>query len=308
MSSNLISQILKRIRSYFGRGSDFAQAQELVEFAVAHFADDFPNPRRDGCPPPETLTDMIRLRTLPAAETRDHLLSCSECFRHFQTELATQRRVESAILPTAKTFLLIPRRIVVPILSGVLVVILALTGAIWVILRIQSRRSSSTAERTLPKATSETPYPQDSQTGPLNSTADLGKRPQRKAEPDEDRDTSAKGSNDLAANKVAIDLETSDALRDASGVQRSAVVLRSATNEVTVKLPLGSPKGGYKLSLADPYGHPVRVAKAISEDGRSLKLDLPLALVKPGRYLFCVSRLEEVPDCVLALVEAPKER
>jgi hypothetical protein len=100
-----------------------------------------------------------------------------------------------------------------------------------------------------------------------------------------------------------IDLEMHNALRDERAIQPSPVVLHTGMNELTIKLPLGSPKGAYQLRLADPFGNPLQSVDAISHDGRRLRTHLNLNSVKPGQYSICLAREMEVPQCVLVIVE-----
>ena len=105
----------------------------------------------------------------------------------------------------------------------------------------------------------------------------------------------------LAVNRVAIDLEGISMLRDAKRAESARIVLSATQNQVAIKLPYRSPKGIYD----DPFGNSVRSAAGQSEDGVALRTNLNLSHVKPGKYMICVTRDSEVPDCVQATVRAP---
>jgi hypothetical protein len=82
-------------------------------------------------------------------------------------------------------------------------------------------------------------------------------------------------------------------------------MLLAGENKLTVKLSAESPKGNYKLTLHDPFGKEITPPVPGSFDGESLRADLNLGAVRPGKYLICITRAEEVPDCLPAIVTNP---
>src|SRR6266568_2861947 len=69
---------------------------DLLDDAVEYFSTCFPNPSRDGCPPPARLRDLASSAHLVTGEVRAHLFQCSECFKEF-------RRQRSIVMATADT-------------------------------------------------------------------------------------------------------------------------------------------------------------------------------------------------------------
>jgi hypothetical protein len=108
----------------------------------------------------------------------------------------------------------------------------------------------------------------------------------------------------IAANRVTIDLDGVSILRDANRTESVTMILSASQNQVVVRLPSGSPKGAYEVSVNDPFGNSVLSVVGQSEDGVTLHVVLNLKDVKPGKHLVCVTRESEVPDCVPATVIA----
>src|SRR5262245_3099234 len=63
----------------------FATAKDLEAFAREYHSNEFPNPGRTACPDPGALAAAAHSRTPPDQQFRDHLLSCSECFRDYRS-------------------------------------------------------------------------------------------------------------------------------------------------------------------------------------------------------------------------------
>jgi hypothetical protein len=108
----------------------------------------------------------------------------------------------------------------------------------------------------------------------------------------------------IAANKVSIDLGSNNPLRSSGQTESPPIVLVSGPNQLEIKLQSGSPKGWYKVTLNDPFGNQIRPFVARAHNGTTLHANLNLKSVEPGKYLICVTRNTEVPECVPALVNA----
>lgn len=72
--------------------------RETVEAARQHYLNDFPNPDRTGCPPFDSLRRVAESSELPDRGVREHLMTCSPCFREFQELRAARSHPASQIV------------------------------------------------------------------------------------------------------------------------------------------------------------------------------------------------------------------
>jgi hypothetical protein len=269
---NMLDAIRTRILS---RGSRIDPA-ELVNFAASQVAENFPNPKHEGCPPPEMFHDLVQQRLLPNEETRSHLLNCSECFRYYREKLARRDNVASASL-SRKPFQIIPVPAAVVVFVGLLA--LVVVPVIGIMIWRLNRDAATQGYSITPPGSGALATPS---ANPGQST--LPDRTETKP--------------------VEIDLEAAVVSRGGKQPQVGSATLEATDNQVLIKLAPSSPKGPYTISLTDPFGTSVCSLLASSDDGTVLRAQLNLGGVKAGKYLLCVTRKEEVPDCVPATVIA----
>ncbi len=296
-----------KISRLFGRGareqgSAEPSADVLITSAQRHFADEFPNPRRVACPRPEELSEVIRSEQLPGTILRRHLLDCSECCRDFRESLQAHREAHQSLAPAHRTQL-VPsfawRKLTIASAT-----LLLLISAIGFIAWLQGGKESQTHQALTP-----TPVPLES-AGPSSSPKTPQSLPKGSIERGVEQVKKSPSSMPppvlLAANHVEINFETATRSRGAAPQGERETLLSTGHNEIVIRLPSRSPVGTYQITLADPFGNPIASSSARSRDGIALLTNLKLTSVKPGRYLFCVTREAEVPDCVPALVGPPK--
>lgn len=65
--------------------------QEFLRLGKEHFAEDFPNPTRQGCPPDSTLKLLADKPTEVEESVLTHLSSCSPCYRAYSHFLQEQK-------------------------------------------------------------------------------------------------------------------------------------------------------------------------------------------------------------------------
>lgn len=71
--------------------SQFSSPDELITFARAYFASDFPNSERVDCPVKGTMSGLVRSGKVPDEGLRSHMFGCSECFQEHQNALVAYR-------------------------------------------------------------------------------------------------------------------------------------------------------------------------------------------------------------------------
>jgi hypothetical protein len=80
-------------------------------------------------------------------------------------------------------------------------------------------------------------------------------------------------------------------------VEGNTVELSPARISFLITLPVGSSKGIYQVSIVDAFGRKLVAGKAISSNGKTLKVSLNLSELPEDKYRLCVSRAREIPDC-----------
>ncbi len=299
MKSNILNQIFGRNGSRTKGNSGIDVEPGFLKAAEDHFARDLPNPAREGCPPPANISALILSRRMPGEGLREHLLSCSECFRYYQATLISARESTLRTTPPSDR---VRRRLLIPAFAGL--------GALVLVLGVGMIIVRWTMRETIPATTTVTEGKRSpvAASSPLQSaTSSESPEPPRPKSEGTKRSREANESSPptlIAKTRVVVDLERLNVLRSPSRTPADFIILSANRTELMVRLPLKSPQGVYKVTLADPFGNSIRTTSAQSTDGATLRAQLDLVEIKPGRYLICVTREEEVPDCVSATVKA----
>jgi hypothetical protein len=241
---------------------------------------------------------LILNRMMPNEEVRAHLLICSECFRYYQAALSAHRELTPVVVSGRNLALAVLRRIAVPVLAGL--TILILISALVITMRRPGRRDTGTE-----MAHASMGYPTPSTMPTVSHTESSPKKEPTLEQPQ------SPSTKDMAAsvqrnrpprlrtnNRVIIDLEAITMLRDGKSTRIASIILSATQNQIVIKLPSNSPRGDYEVSLADPFGNTDRSTAGQSENGKTLRTNLNLKDVKPGNYLICVTRKTELPECV----------
>lgn len=290
-----MNRILKSL-GLSGRRFRKDRTEHLVQLGVNHFAHDYPNSERNNCSPPDLLDAIVQSGKFPEDELRRHLFTCSECFVHYREELSRRREPQFGVAAVGSTAKEIGTPRLVPVLAAALVGIVTLSAVLLIKRNQEPAGDLANVNLNLDDEREDQP-PGLRSTSPA-PTLSPASTPPRPSSPKRRND-----SRPLAAeNKLTIDVDRYNALRGAGRSENPAVLLQTTKNELTIKLPDGSPAGTYRVSLADPFGTPLRSVEIISRDGLQLRVDLNLSSVKPGKYFVCLARETEVPQCVPAVV------
>ena len=65
--------------------------KDFLRLGKEHFAEDFPNPTRQGCPPDSTLKLLADKSTEVEESVLTHISSCSPCYRTYSHFLQQQK-------------------------------------------------------------------------------------------------------------------------------------------------------------------------------------------------------------------------
>ncbi|HST21063.1 MAG TPA: hypothetical protein VLR90_08100 [Blastocatellia bacterium] len=101
--------------------------------------------------------------------------------------------------------------------------------------------------------------------------------------------------------QVSIDLEEHARLR-AVDVEEKPINLPQSRARLLLNMPEGSSKGLYTVSITDAFGDPLLSKTAASPDGKSLRVILDTSGLQEKKYVFCISRKGEIPDCYALLI------
>jgi hypothetical protein len=66
--------------------------EKLRELGRKHFAEDFPNPERKGCPPSDQLQFLAENARSAKEWVLDHISHCSPCYRDYSAFLKVKKK------------------------------------------------------------------------------------------------------------------------------------------------------------------------------------------------------------------------
>jgi hypothetical protein len=291
----------------------FIDPDEVVTFAQAYYATEFPNDGRSGCPPGETLRATARSGIPPDGRLRSHLFGCSECFRSYRSARMSQcTQSVTAESPWHRLNAVLARPRPLPVMMAVGVCGVVLFGAIgatflWLLskyhpaLAVNYPLQVEVIQSQLPQVTTDD-----------HRTAAVVKRiaPQpgrttvaRKVQPRLPKETARIPRTSSALPVVEINLKEDNLLRDGdeTEVRQHIIILSPKRQRLRLRMPRGSAAGRYTVRIVDAFGKP-RLSTAANSDGRTLAVDLDLRGLNAKTYRLCLARDGEAPDCFLLSV------
>jgi hypothetical protein len=287
----------------------FADADELVAFAQAFYATEFPNTEGSGCPPAEELHALARVGALPDTQQREHLFQCSECFRLFRSKKMGLRPPALLKAPWWQPLRTLlsgvtshPRLATVGVLG--LILFVAVAGTVWLKGGITSEVAMNTTSPVgsvtppIPKTVFPEPKVTAQHGGEAASTN--GTEAGQNLHPRRSRSSATTAHRKRALRVVDIDLDGEDLSRsvDDQRGERLAFNLVAERQRLRLRLPEGSRGGRYTISVLDAFGKSLAAAK-VKANGKTLTATLDLGTLTTKKYRLCVSRDGEAPDCYL---------
>jgi hypothetical protein len=288
----------------------FTDAEEIVTFAQAYYATEFPNDHRLGCPSAEDLRKAAHSGTPPDERLRSHLFACSECFRLYRS--ARMRRQTQAA-PAVRWWdrlasgLISLRSPWVPVAAGAFSLIFL--GLVTAALLRHSRTASPAVAVNYSPQGSPPATPEVAGTEAASSAieSDPGRarldRPAAKVSPRDVGAAERRTRPRPSLQVVYIDLIADDLSRgdDQSGTGRRVITLFPERQRLRMRMPRGSVSGRYTVKVVDAYGKPL-LSTAARSGGRTLTVDLDLRGLSAKSYRLCLSRDGEAPDCYLVII------
>lgn len=280
----------------------FTDPEEVVTFAQAYYATEFPNDDRRGCPSPVNLRKAASSDAPPDKRLRSHLFACSDCFRSYRS--ARMNRQAQAVrwrawLDAGVAGIRSPW---VPVAAGAFGFIFL--GLITAALLWHSRID-------LPVVTVN--YSPPGMPPAILQEAMGTEAASSVSEPDKARVPPDRGAAEKQTQRqpplrvVYIDLIADDLSQgdNQTGAGRRVITLTPERQRLRLRMPQGSTVGRYTVKVFDAYGKPV-LTTAGRFDGRVLTVDLDLRDLPAKSYRLCIAREGEAPDCYLMSVnDAP---
>lgn len=273
--------------------ADEARVREATLIAAAreHFATEFPNPERRGCPPPDDITALVRSGRAPGEALSGHLFSCSECFNFYRAAMARRESASPAAAPPRPhrfASLWANRR---SWLLAAALCLLCLSPVGWL-----ARRAFFKAEPTVSDGKNNAGRATGAQVS--GAVPDASPSPAATAlaspAPRADAPATPPGVQDKETIPVHLDLEDYVARRQLGGADAAAeqvIRLPAARVRLTLRLAEQSAAGSYFVSVVDLAGREAASARAVSRDGQRLTATLDLGGLSGVKY-----RLRLSPD------------
>lgn len=291
-------------------------ADAMVMISRRHYATNFPNPQRRGCPTPGEVLRVIEAGRTPDQHLLDHLFACSECFGEYRQTLV-QHRDEIAGVPVAgwsrmSSIFTMKRISAMVILSSLVFVVCLMLREPAPGLR-NSEPALSTASGVQTGAAGEKPPNQIAAPAPAVTTQLPAQRR------GVSRTSQAPGASDLIVVKV--DLDDYRVLREPqegkspvadekpSGkesekppgglneklAEEKMISLPAARAFLVLRLPETAVAGEYTVSLVDAFDLVLFSRQAVSREGVKLRVALDLRRIAPEKYRLRLSREGEAP-------------
>ncbi len=253
------------------------EPDQLIASAQAHYAMQFPNPERIGCPAPGQLTSMVWTGQLPTQPLRQHLFSCSECFQEYREQVAAYRQ-KSARQPASAWWHIWQGGWRIKAAFAFFAALIAVLGG-WLLWQPAPPQLAPNDQVALAPRPQENPPIGDHKPTPPVSPVEAAPR-------------------SAQAYTRTIDLNEYVALRDvkAGVTEEKKIRLPSERVRLQLNLPEGSTKGAYTIRLIDAFGRPLSRATATSQRGNTFTVRLDLRPIKANTYRLEVSRRNEAPD------------
>jgi hypothetical protein len=291
----------------------FATQEEVITFAQAYFATEFPNGERRDCLPPDELKVAAESGVLPSAELLEHVFRCSDCFRSYRgAKLARLSHIPAKGSWWANFRVSLASFTSRPAAPMAATLCLAIVGLLTTLLILNARRAplgsstiatkvedlkiamSPTASQTHMDVVSEVergetkPPQQDIASARKNSQT---RRPKL-------------GNSRAALPLVDINLREETLLRSVEEAVSppSVINLSRRRQRVRLRMPAGSGSGRYTVTVVDAFGRRL-VGSTGRSNGRTLTVDLDLSGLDKKKYRMCLERDGEAPDCYQVVVD-----
>jgi hypothetical protein len=271
----------------------------LISSARDYFANDFPNPSGSVCPSRSALDAVIKSGGLPDDDLRAHLIRCSNCFTYFRAGIAARPVKPARPLVWGKAAAFFTQRRAAALLCAGLV-----GWAVWFNfyqgepknMRDLSATPAEPAQEF--KVNTPTPGAKVTPIPPAGVESAPRGKPRVTSTP-KDSGRTPPG----AATSVELDLRDRQLMRETTGESSERSIRVNATrNKLLIKLPEGSTRGNYTVSLVDAFGETLVTQKASSRDGKTVAVRMDMRGLPNKGCRLCVSLGDGIPSCFPLIV------
>lgn len=286
----------------------FTDPEEVVTFAQAYYATEFPNDNRLGCPSAGNLREAAHSGGPPDERLRSHLFACSDCFRSYRSARMSRQAQAVRWRDRLGAGLASLRPHWLPVAAGAfgLIFLGLITAALLRHSRVDSPavavsysppgiQPATPREPTGTGTASGVPEPEKAHVPPDRGEAKTSTRRGGAAERQTRRQSPLRV---VYIDLIADDLSRGD---NQTGAGRRVITLKPERQRLRLRMPPGSAAGHYTVKVVDAYGKPV-LTTAARFGGRVLTVDLDLRALSAKSYRLCISREGEAPDCYLMSV------
>jgi len=262
----------------------YADTEDLIAAAQRHFAGDFPNPQRKGCPVPGTLQALVRAERLPDDELQLHLFKCSECFNEYRAEVLVWRQEKELSADAGigwRAVLDALRNWRIPISATVAVLLLLAAGIVF--RRMPAPQSNPMRSQPVPQASVVVENSQPEPPGAIPPTPVI---------------TQQQSTAEERLLAVRIDLNNQGSLgtqQRSGGEVSTPISLPRAFVRLKLKLPREYAPGLYRVSLLDDYLRSVVSGQSVTTDGNYLVVKLDLRHLPRQFYRLSLTQKDEAP-------------
>lgn len=286
----------------------FADPDEIVTFAQAFYATEFPNAERRECPAQVTLRELANSDVPPGTELREHLFRCSDCFLAYRSARLSRGAHATTREPWRRHFEGVLARLTLrPSLAAagfacLIFIAGALAALVWQVGKAPEAANLSTTQPVIetPAAPARNPDALATATSEAATitTRELVAAEKGRATAQPRRPRRARGVEEVAALRVVeISLNDASLLRgaeEAAGARR-VISLLPERQLLRLRLPAGSRRGRYTVAVVDAFGKVLTSATARS-NGKTLTVELDLRNWPEKRCRLSVYRAGEAPD------------
>lgn len=301
------------------------EISELERIARDYFSTGFPNPERIDCPDKIIFQRLINEKKLPDENLQEHLLRCSECFQDYNVALIASREAGTKQQYTFwQTAFLFFKRPKIALGAGLLAVAIFCV-AVFILFNNGAVNKSDVENASQLSQKSKKTDRDGNESNSKVDTVDKNRTEQGKktgngnveetTPTDNEKDNkkaqtsgnSNKGVKDelLAKNVIVADFdnEITRSNEQSNSGENSKLKLKETSNSLKIKLPSGSPKGEYEISVIDAYSNKLLTRSTWSRNGKTALLTISLEGIADKADRLCLARKNEIPYCIPLRIE-----
>ncbi len=298
----------------------FADPEEIVTFAQAYFATEFPNGERRDCPSVEQLRAVACSSVLPDLPLREHLFNCSECFRSYRSArmcrrpLAATRDLWWPELSVTLSSLTLRRTSLIVGSVSLFLIGFAAVALIWNMRKDTTTVALNNSRQEIAGSPTPSSSPMMTSPGTTNETRPVSLNGDAFTTQKTQLTRRQKAATRISPKSstlplIEVNLKEDGLLRDgdAKGSKQRDINLLRERQRLRLRMPEGSSSGRYAVTVVDAFGKPL-ITTTANSNGRTLSVELDLRSLETKKYRLCLECRGEAPDCYVVSVNEQAHR